>query len=101
MCVCVHVCVCTCACVPGLLSDSFPFLLTENFTPVDVPEPQVPELPYEVPPYEGFQIGSQEDSLANCLNLIPKPPKRDFIKFMEKDRYSVCVGGGVVSFIKD
>lgn len=61
----------------------------ENFTPVDVPEPQVPELPYEVPPYEGFQIGSQEDSLANCLNLIPKPPKRDFIKFMEKDRHGL------------
>jgi len=38
----------------------------------------------EIPPYNGF--GSEEDSLCNCLNLIPKPPKRDFIKFMEKDR---------------
>ena len=42
----------------------------------------------EIPPYNGF--GSEEDSLCNCLSLIPKPPKRDFIKFMEKDRW-VCV----------
>jgi len=40
--------------------------------------------PREIPPYNGF--GSEEDSLCNCLSLIPKPPKRDFIKFMEKDR---------------
>ncbi|KXJ13080.1 EF-hand domain-containing family member C2 [Exaiptasia diaphana] len=38
----------------------------------------------EIPPYNGF--GSEEDSLCSCLSLIPKPPKRDFIKFMEKDR---------------
>ena len=57
---------------------------------MDVPQPQLPDIPREVPPYEGFQIGSEEDSLANCLNLIPKPPKRDFIKFMEKDRLGIC-----------
>ena len=56
---------------------------------MDVPQPQLPDIPREVPPYEGFQIGSEEDSLANCLNLIPKPPKRDFIKFMEKDRLGI------------
>lgn len=39
----------------------------------------------EIPPYNGF--GSEEDSLSNCVSLIPKPPKRDFIKFMEKDRW--------------
>jgi len=38
----------------------------------------------EVPPYNGF--GSEEDSLCSCMGLLPKPPKRDFIKFMEKDR---------------
>ena len=31
-------------------------------------------------------LGSEEDSRQNCLNLIPKPPKQDFQKFMEKDR---------------
>ena len=62
------------------------FCYIEKFTPIDVPQPRIPEVPREIPPYEGFQIGSEEDSLANCLNLIPKPPKRDFIKFMERDR---------------
>ncbi|KAJ8310194.1 hypothetical protein KUTeg_012059 [Tegillarca granosa] len=36
------------------------------------------------PPYNGW--GSEEDSLCSCMGLLPKPPKRDFIKFMEKDR---------------
>lgn len=38
----------------------------------------------EWPPYTGF--GSEEDSLCSCMGLLPKPPRRDFIKFMEKDR---------------
>lgn len=38
----------------------------------------------QVPPYNGF--GSEEDSYNSCLSLLPKPPKRDFIKFMAKDR---------------
>ena len=38
----------------------------------------------EFPPYNGF--GSEEDSLCSCMGLLPKPPKRDFIKFMERDR---------------
>jgi len=37
-----------------------------------------------IPPYNGF--GSEEDSLGNCLSLIPKPPQRDFVKFMAHDR---------------
>jgi len=36
------------------------------------------------PPYNGW--GSEEDSLCSCMGLLPKPPRRDFIKFMEKDR---------------
>ena len=31
-------------------------------------------------------IGSEEDSRQNCISLIPKPPKQDFKKFMEKDK---------------
>jgi hypothetical protein len=38
----------------------------------------------QIPPFNGF--GSEEDSLCSCMGLIPKPPQRDFIKFMEKDR---------------
>ncbi|XP_039982124.1 EF-hand domain-containing protein 1 [Xiphias gladius] len=44
----------------------------------------------EVPPYNGF--GSLEDSLQNCLSLIPEPPKKNVLKMLENDhkvlRYS-------------
>lgn len=36
------------------------------------------------PPYNGF--GSQEDSLASTKKMIPEPPKKDFIKWMNYDR---------------
>ncbi|CAK8696625.1 unnamed protein product [Clavelina lepadiformis] len=42
------------------------------------------ELPkMKLPPYNGF--GSLEDSLQNCLSLVPQPPKKDFIKMLEND----------------
>jgi len=47
------------------------------------PAPAAPAKARELPPYNGF--GSEEDSLCSCMGLIPKPPQRDFIKFMEKD----------------
>ncbi|KAF4092014.1 hypothetical protein AMELA_G00016170 [Ameiurus melas] len=37
-----------------------------------------------IPPYNGF--GSLEDSLQNCLTLIPQPPKKDLIKLLENDQ---------------
>ncbi|KAM9339244.1 EF-hand domain-containing protein 1 [Symphorus nematophorus] len=44
----------------------------------------------EIPPYNGF--GSLEDSLQNCLSLIPEPPKKNLLKMLENDhkvlRYS-------------
>jgi len=52
--------------------------------PINYKEPGRPVPPREMPPYNGF--GSEEDSLCSCMGLLPKPPKRDFIKFMEKDR---------------
>ncbi|KAK2846203.1 hypothetical protein Q7C36_011057 [Tachysurus vachellii] len=36
-----------------------------------------------IPPYNGF--GSLEDSLQNCLTLIPGPPKKDLIKLLAND----------------
>ena len=53
---------------------------------VGIPNPNV-ELPRQMPPYNGF--GSEEDSLCSCKGLLPKPPKRDFIKFMECDRHGL------------
>lgn len=35
----------------------------------------------EIPPYNGY--GSLEDSLQNCLHLVPEPPKKDYIKLLE------------------
>ncbi|KAJ4428509.1 hypothetical protein ANN_24551 [Periplaneta americana] len=37
-----------------------------------------------LPPYNGY--GTYEDSAANCRNVIPVPPHRDFKKFLSKDR---------------
>lgn len=38
----------------------------------------------KVPPHNGF--GSEEDSLSNCYNLIPKPPKLDMAKMFAYDK---------------
>jgi len=56
----------------------------DDFTPVKYKADPAMKMPRPVPPYNGF--GSEEDSLCSCMGLIPKPPQRDFIKFMEKDR---------------
>lgn len=42
---------------------------------VDKPKPKPPEPP---PPHIG--IGTLEDSLASCLSVIPKEPKKDVVK---------------------
>ncbi|XP_033999559.1 EF-hand domain-containing protein 1 [Trematomus bernacchii] len=42
----------------------------------------------EVPPYNGF--GSLEDSLQNCLYLIPEPPKKNVLKMLENNNKVLC-----------
>ncbi|XP_072708456.1 EF-hand domain-containing family member C2 isoform X3 [Ciconia boyciana] len=56
----------------------------EDFTPVRYKAPPPPKPEKKFPPYTGF--GSEEDSLCSCMGLLPKPPRKDFKKFMEKDR---------------
>uniref|UniRef100_A0A3B4AFN7 EF-hand domain-containing family member C2 n=1 Tax=Periophthalmus magnuspinnatus TaxID=409849 RepID=A0A3B4AFN7_9GOBI len=56
----------------------------EDFTPVQYKAPAAPKPSRYVPPYNGF--GSEEDSLSSCQGLVPKPPQKDFHKFMTKDR---------------
>ncbi|XP_074714588.1 EF-hand domain-containing family member C2 isoform X1 [Strix uralensis] len=56
----------------------------EDFTPVPFKAPPPPKSEKMFPPYTGF--GSEEDSLCSCMGLLPKPPQKDFKKFMEKDR---------------
>ena len=57
---------------------------TEDFENINYKADPGPLPSREIPPYNGF--GSEEDSLATCLSLRPKPTRRDFKKFMEKDR---------------
>lgn len=39
-----------------------------------------------IPPYNGF--GDEEDSLGYVYRLIPKPPKKDFFKWVDQQ---VCL----------
>jgi EF-hand domain-containing protein 1 len=34
-----------------------------------------------IPPYNGF--GDEEDSLGNVYRLVPKPPKKDYFKWVD------------------
>uniref|UniRef100_A0A3Q0RP27 EF-hand domain (C-terminal) containing 1 n=1 Tax=Amphilophus citrinellus TaxID=61819 RepID=A0A3Q0RP27_AMPCI len=50
--------------------------------------PKKVEMPQDrkkaIPPYNGF--GTLEDSLQNCLHLIPEPPKVNVVKKLENDQ---------------
>jgi len=56
---------------------------TTNFEPIQVTSNDGEVQNMNLPPYNGF--GSLEDSLQNCLSLVPQPPKKDFIKMLEND----------------
>ncbi|XP_071949365.1 EF-hand domain-containing family member C2-like [Antedon mediterranea] len=58
-----------------------------SFKPLNYQSSSGEPINHEWPPYTGF--GSEEDSLCSCMGLLPKPPRRDFIKFMEKDRHGL------------
>ncbi|KAK3248003.1 hypothetical protein CYMTET_42513 [Cymbomonas tetramitiformis] len=52
--------------------------------PVDITETDVPIPQMELPPYNGF--GSANDTVQNCISLIPKPPKKDLHKLMSNEK---------------
>ncbi len=58
-----------------------------EFTPINdenvVGAQPKPHNKMEIAPYNGY--GSLEDSLQNCLYLVPEPPKKDYIKLMENE----------------
>ena len=47
----------------------------------------VTQRPDMYPPYKGGigMIGGEKDSLQSCIHLVPKPPSKDLVSFMEKD----------------
>merc|ERR1719387_602468 len=49
-------------------------------TPVPVPDEEKVHLQLLYPPHNGF--GGDEDSLGSCLQLRPKPPRKDPVKLM-------------------
>jgi hypothetical protein len=54
-----------------------------DFAPLAMDEPARPLPRMEVPPYNGY--GSEEDSLGSFTHLVPKPPRQDLKKLLEKD----------------
>ena len=49
--------------------------------PVYVKPNEAPLIKHKVPPYNGW--GSEEDSLASCMSLVPTAVQRDMLRFME------------------
>lgn len=51
---------------------------------LDVTEPAPPRPKAALPPYNGY--GLLADSAQNCVSLLPKPPKPDFVKLTVNDK---------------
>lgn len=51
---------------------------------LDVSEAAPPRPKPALPPYNGY--GLLADSAQNCVSLLPKPPKADFVKLTQNDR---------------
>ncbi|XP_069092247.1 EF-hand domain-containing protein 1 [Pleurodeles waltl] len=55
-----------------------------EFKPIDVKKKTEEAVKLVLPPYNGF--GLIEDSIQNCLSLVPQPPRKDVVKMLENDR---------------
>ncbi|GMH37490.1 hypothetical protein BSKO_05363 [Bryopsis sp. KO-2023] len=55
----------------------------EELRPLDIAEDITPFAQPALPPHNGY--GLLEDTKQNCTSLLPKPPKKDFHKLMNKD----------------
>mmetsp|Transcript_2187 Transcript_2187/g.5552 ORF Transcript_2187/g.5552 Transcript_2187/m.5552 type:complete len:646 (+) Transcript_2187:132-2069(+) len=56
----------------------------EELQPVEIREPESVLPKPALPPFNGY--GTLQDSLQNCLSLVPKPPRRDMHRLMNKDK---------------
>ncbi|XP_056284339.1 EF-hand domain-containing protein 1 isoform X2 [Pseudoliparis swirei] len=63
--------------------ESFPSCVLE-VSAAEVDEYYSPKDFQEIPPFNGF--GSAEDSLQNCLSLVPRPAKKNVVKMLENEQ---------------
>ncbi|GAQ78061.1 hypothetical protein KFL_000070310 [Klebsormidium nitens] len=66
----------------------------EYLEPVDVQEPMLAVPQNMIPPHNG--IGSELDSLQNCIALIPKAQTKDFQKLMTNDGKVLCFSAKMI-----
>ncbi|XP_037955499.1 EF-hand domain-containing family member C2-like [Teleopsis dalmanni] len=75
----------------------------EDFTPLPVPLREIEEVEEVVerilPPYNGW--GTYEDSEGNCKSVEPKPPRIDFNKWYNYERYILRFGAKLLSTIPE
>lgn len=70
----------------------------EQLKAIPMADDPVPQAPLVIPAWNGY--GSLEDTVQNCIHLVNKPPKKDFIKELKLDRvilrFVACLreGGG-------
>lgn len=59
----------------------------EDMRAVPIEEAKRVPVRVEPPPYRGgiSMIGGERDSLQSCIHLVPKPPSKNLVSFMEKD----------------
>jgi len=60
-------------------------LTVADFTALPVPTAAASRPEPQVPPRDAFTIGSDEDTIANCVSLVPKQPLRDMHHFIANE----------------
>lgn len=72
----------------------------EEFIALPKPEEPANRFKYRsderiLPPFNGW--GTHEDSEGNCITVEPKPPHRDFTKFIKLDQCKLRFGAQMLS----
>lgn len=68
-----------------------------NIEPVNVETYQEREIEKRPPPAHSFTFGSEADSLSSWKSIIPKPPKKDIVKLLERERSIIKYSADLVA----